>query len=167
FVTGLRYPVSASLSWPGLSRPSRLVGQWRCVPKRDHRDIGERSDAVLRTAMPGDDSRRLMREHRTRLGQFLRRVDAERHAFDQGDVDTHPGVERAQLLEPLALLVGGWRQFDETLQRRAPIGVKPYVMIVRARAGRIGTGERDRAKPVGRDRGAGNLDHVRIGALSR
>jgi hypothetical protein len=27
-------------------------------PHRDHRDIGERSDAVLRTAMPGDDNYR-------------------------------------------------------------------------------------------------------------
>src|SRR5712672_2823571 len=27
----------------------------RCLPKRDGRDIGERSDAVLRTAMPGHD----------------------------------------------------------------------------------------------------------------
>src|SRR5882762_9944732 len=27
----------------------------RCLPKRDGRDIGERSDAVLRTAMPGRD----------------------------------------------------------------------------------------------------------------
>ncbi len=27
----------------------------RCVPKRDGRDIGERSDAVLQTAMPGHD----------------------------------------------------------------------------------------------------------------
>ena len=27
----------------------------RCPPKRDCRDIGERSDAVLRTAMPGND----------------------------------------------------------------------------------------------------------------
>ena len=26
-----------------------------CPPKRDGRDIGERSDAVLRTAMPGHD----------------------------------------------------------------------------------------------------------------
>jgi hypothetical protein len=27
----------------------------QCSPRRDHRDIGERSDAVLRTTMPGDD----------------------------------------------------------------------------------------------------------------
>src|SRR5690348_16718266 len=27
----------------------------QCVLKRDHRDIGERSDAVLRTAMPGEE----------------------------------------------------------------------------------------------------------------
>jgi hypothetical protein len=26
-----------------------------CPPDRDHRDRGEQSDAVLRTAMPGDD----------------------------------------------------------------------------------------------------------------
>jgi len=26
-----------------------------CPPDQDHRDRGEQSDAVLRTAMPGDD----------------------------------------------------------------------------------------------------------------
>jgi len=30
-----------------------------CIPKRDGRAIGERSDAVLRTALPGHDRRTL------------------------------------------------------------------------------------------------------------
>src|SRR4249920_2993238 len=58
------------LSSPGLSShvgSTRLVlwacptsdvislGWAPCLPKRDGRDVGERSDAVLRTAMPGHD----------------------------------------------------------------------------------------------------------------
>ena len=39
-------------SWPGLSRPSTSFSAAKDV---DARDIGERSDAVLRTAMPGHD----------------------------------------------------------------------------------------------------------------
>jgi acyl-CoA synthetase len=39
-------------SWPGLSRPSTSLPNKEDV---DARDIGERSDAVLRTAMPGHD----------------------------------------------------------------------------------------------------------------
>jgi hypothetical protein len=32
-----------------------------CPPKRDGRDIGERSDAVLRTAMSGHDGLKIIR----------------------------------------------------------------------------------------------------------
>src|SRR5258706_8904254 len=39
---------------PGLV-PGISTSDARCPPKRDGRDIGERSDAVLRTAMPGHD----------------------------------------------------------------------------------------------------------------
>src|SRR5687767_11842125 len=63
-----------SPSWPGLSRPSRLDGH--CVPERDCRVIGERSDDVLRTAMPGND------EEETRTapaGIWLVPADAWRH----------------------------------------------------------------------------------------
>jgi hypothetical protein len=49
------------------------------------------------------------------LGEFVRRIDAERHAFDHGDVNAHAGVERAELFQLLALLISGWRQLDETL----------------------------------------------------
>ncbi len=40
-------------SWPSLTRGSRLGRH--LAPKQDGRVIGERSDAVLRTAMPGHD----------------------------------------------------------------------------------------------------------------
>ena len=63
--------------------------------------------------------------------QVLRRVDAERHAVDDGDVDAHAGFERAQLLELLALFERRGRQADEARERRAAIGVKPDVMIER------------------------------------
>src|SRR6266404_3743431 len=35
--------------------PGIPIRDVRCRPKRDGRDIGERSDAILRTAMPGHD----------------------------------------------------------------------------------------------------------------
>ena len=73
---------------------------------------------------------------RARACQVLRRVDAERHAVDERDVDAHAGFERAQLLEPLALLERRGRQADEARERRAAIGIKADVMIERAIAGR-------------------------------
>jgi acyl-CoA synthetase (AMP-forming)/AMP-acid ligase II len=45
-------PGATTSSWPGLSRPSTSLPSEKDV---DARDIGERSDAVLRTAMPGHD----------------------------------------------------------------------------------------------------------------
>ena len=42
--------------------------------------------------------------------QIFRRVDAERRDVDDGDVDPHPRFQRAQLLEPLALLERRGRQ---------------------------------------------------------
>ena len=74
--------------------------------------------------------------------------------FDHRDVDAHAGVERAQLLELLALLVGRRRQLDETLQRRAPVNIEPDVVVVRAGAGRVGARE-GRARADGRARPCG------------
>jgi hypothetical protein len=45
------------------------------------------------------------------------------------------------LLQFLALLAGRRRQLYETLQRRATVGIKPDMMIVRASAGRVFAGE--------------------------
>src|SRR5215831_19460616 len=42
------------------------------------------------------------------------RVDAERHAGDDGRVDAHAGFERPQLLKLLALLERRGRERDET-----------------------------------------------------
>src|SRR5262245_39379428 len=63
--------------------------------------------------------------------QIFRRVDVERLGADQRHVDAHAGLERAQLLEPLALLQRRGRQRDEAFERRAAIGVKPEVVIER------------------------------------
>src|SRR6185437_10155041 len=62
--------------------------------------------------------------------------------FHHRDIDAHAGIERAQLLESVALLIGGWRQLDEPLDRRAPVSVKPDVVIVRTRTGGIGARKR-------------------------
>ena len=66
----------------------------------------------------------------------------------QSHVDAHAGLQRAQLLELLALLERRRRQRDETFQRCAAISVEPDVMIKRAVArGRRGAGEIKRAQP--------------------
>src|SRR5450830_16716 len=107
-------------------------------------------------------------EDRARLRQFLRCIDAEWNAFNQGDVDAHPCVERAQLLELLALLVGGRRQLDETLQRRAPVGVEPDVVIVRPRTGCIGAGKCDGAiSAAGSDSGPSALAISAVSMVGR
>ena len=49
----------------------------------------------------------------------------------QRHVDAHAGFERAQLLEPLALLERGGRQCDEPLERGAAIRIEPDVVIER------------------------------------
>ena len=54
--------------------------------------------------------------------------------FTTIDVDAHAGVERAQLLQPLALLVRRRRQLDEALERGAPVSIEPDVVIMRAGA---------------------------------
>ena len=103
-----------------------------------------------------------------RLRQILGVSTPSGTLFTTRNIDAHAGVERAQLLEPLALLVGRWRQLDEALQRRAAIGVEPDVVIVRARPVRGGAGE-SRRRASGRARPARpiDLDHVRVGALGR
>src|SRR5580693_9700193 len=78
-----------------------------------------------------------------------RRVDAERYRVDDGDVDAHAGLERAQLLEPFTLLERGRGQADEAGERGAPIGVDSDVVIERAvTAGRLRAGEIERPQPA-------------------
>ena len=50
--------------------------------------------------------------------EICRRVDAERHAIDDGGVDAHAGLERAQLLEPFALLERRRAQSRRTARAR-------------------------------------------------
>src|SRR5437773_5991506 len=71
-------------------------------------------------------------EELARAGEVLRRVDAERHAVDDGRVDAQPGLDRAQLLELLALLQMRGRQRHELRQRGTAIGVEPDVMVERS-----------------------------------
>src|ERR1700753_3556810 len=89
-----------------------------------------------------------------------RGVDPARHGFDDGDVDPHPGLQRAELFELLLLFQGrGW-QFDESLQRRAAIGVKADMVVARPVApGGGGAGEIQRPHPARADGRADRLDH--------
>src|SRR5215471_10111984 len=52
--------------------------------------------------------------------------------LDQADRDVHPGFERAQLLETLALFEHAPGQTDKALERLASIGVEPDMLVVRS-----------------------------------
>src|SRR5262249_33309849 len=96
------------------------------------------------------------------------RVDAERHAVDDGRIEAHAGLERAQLLEFLALFERGRGQRHETGERRAAKGIKADVMIERPLAGRRRrAGEIKRAQPPRSNRGADEFHHVGVGAFLR
>src|SRR5262249_30795774 len=101
-----------------------------------------------------------------RLLEVRGRVDAERHAVDDGRIDAHSRFERAQLLEFLALFERRRRQRNETGERRAAKGIKADVMIERPLArGRRGAGEIKRAQPPLRNPPADELHHVSVGSV--
>ena len=98
--------------------------------------------------------------------EVVGRVDAERRRVDERDVDAHARLQRAQLLEPLALLQRRGRQGDEARERGAPIGVEADVVQQVALAPRrAGAGEIERAQPAGADLGPDRLDDVGVVAL--
>ena len=108
----------------------------------------------------------LRRQHFAGALQILGRVDAERRDVDQRDVDPHARLERAQLLQLLALLERRGRQRDEARERRAAIGVEADMMQQRALAPRRRrAGKIERAQPAGADRRPDRLDDVGIVAL--
>jgi hypothetical protein len=72
-----------------------------------------------------------VRGERARAFEVLGRVDAERHGLDDRDVDAHAVLERAQLLELLALLERRGGRAHEALERAAAIGVEADVMVER------------------------------------
>src|SRR5205085_2535056 len=107
-------------------------------------------------------------EEASRFFQILRRVDAERRRIDDGDVDAHAGLERAELLQLLTFFESRGGELDEALERGAPIGVKPDVMIERPLTrGRGGAGEIERAQAPPAEGRADDLHDVRVGALGR
>src|SRR6185437_13764903 len=96
------------------------------------------------------------------LFQIVWRVDAERNGFHDHRVNPHAVFECAQLLQLIAVFPGrGW-QLDEPLQRRAAIGIEPYMMIVRSGPGRGPAPERFLVDAVRRNLWARYLDDVRI-----
>src|SRR5262249_15629352 len=97
--------------------------------------------------------------------QIFQCVDAQRDAVNDHAVHPHAGIERPQLLESFALLVVGWRQSDEALQRRAAIGIEADVVIVRSIAGGVRAREVFRLQTARPDLRTGNLDDVQIGSL--
>src|SRR5215471_10427631 len=105
-------------------------------------------------------------EQLARRLQIVRCVDAQRHAANDHDIDAHAGIERPQLLESFALLVGRWRQSDEALQRRAAIGVETDMVIVRTIAARVRAREVFRLQTAVPYLPVLNLEWLRVGTLS-
>src|SRR5204863_508580 len=77
-------------------------------------------------------------EQSARLLQMLYRIDPEDRILGERDVDAHSGLERAQLLKALLSLERRWRELHEALERAAPVGVKPDMVVERPGAGRRG-----------------------------
>src|SRR5580704_10692554 len=87
-------------------------------------------------------------ENLARFGEILRRIDAERHVVDDGDIDAHAGFQRPQLFELLTPLERRWWQRDEALERCAAIGVKSDMVVEWPLAGGRGSaGEIKRTQP--------------------
>src|SRR5258708_25012191 len=92
---------------------------------------------------------------RSRFGKYLARgfeigrgVDPARHGVDDGDIDAHAGLQRAQLFELfLPFQRRGW-QTDKMLQCRAAIGIEADMVIAGPVAvGRSGAGKIQRPQP--------------------
>src|ERR1700730_11518182 len=74
-------------------------------------------------------------------------LHAKAGGLDQADGNSHPGFERAQLLEVLALFQHATRQPDESLERPASIGIEPDMLVMRSRPPRYdGFAEIERAR---------------------
>src|SRR3954451_14853327 len=116
---------------------------------RDRRDMAVLS-VFLRGYLELVALDRTLSQHGAGCLKVLRRIDAERHGFDDRHVDAHAGFHRAELLQLLALLQWRGRQLDETFQRSPSIGVKSDVMVERPVArGCGGAGEIERTQPAG------------------
>src|SRR6266436_3942606 len=71
--------------------------------------------------------------------------------LDQADGDVHARLERAQLLEMLALFEHAPRQSDEAFESLAPIGVEPDMFVMRpGTPGHNRLAEIERARRPGR-----------------
>src|SRR3546814_7392261 len=62
------------------------------------------------------------------LFQLGRRVHPERHGLDPSDLDAHAGLQRPQLLQPLAQLERRRRQRHEAVERGPAVGVQADVV---------------------------------------
>src|SRR5882724_12331533 len=77
-----------------------------------------------------------------------RGIDAAGNRVHDGDVDPHPGLDRSELLELFLHLQRRRGQRDETLQRRAAIGIEADMMVARPVApGGGGAGKVKRVQP--------------------
>ena len=75
-------------------------------------------------------------EQRARAFEIGRSIDTEGNHVNEGHVDAHPRLQRAQLLQLLALLEPARRQLDEARQSGAAIGIDADVVIERPLAPR-------------------------------
>src|SRR5882724_9617030 len=99
---------------------------------------------------------------RSRFGKYLARgfevgrgVDPARHGVDDGDIDAHAGLQRAQLFELFLPFQRRGRQADKMLQRGAAIGIEADMVVARPLAvGGSSAGKIQRAQPPSADRRA-------------
>src|SRR3981081_2360482 len=81
--------------------------------------------------------------------EIVGRINAERHRIHDGRVDPHSCFPRPALFELRALFQHRWLELDVALQRVAPIGVEPDVMVARTVAVRRGgAGKIQRPEPL-------------------
>src|SRR5260221_3142745 len=108
---------------------------------------------------------RWWRKHFAGPSKGGRSTEPERSVINEHNVDAHPGLEGAQLLEPLAALEDAGREGDIALERGAAEGVEADMVVVVAGPARRGdAGEIERPRDAAR-RGVGGegghrLDHA-------
>src|SRR5260221_10326481 len=103
---------------------------------------------------------RWRRKHFAGPRKIGRSIDTERNGVNEHHVDAHPGLEGAQLLEPLAALEDTGRQGDIALERGAAEGVEADMGVVVAGPARPGgAGEIDRPPDAFRRGHGGEWEH--------
>jgi hypothetical protein len=134
---------------PERAEPPHPVRATRLPPRNANRPLptGERGRLIR---LGQRDADVLLPQQLPRPGEVGLGVDAERDRVDDGGVDAHAVFQRAELLQPLALLERRRLKADVAVERGAAEGVDADVMVERAGTrGRGGAGEIEDAQDAG------------------